>query len=115
MASETETEVVLAGLEPSTEDIIYEEELLRNPYSFKLWWRYIQAKTLAPPAARNLLFERALKNLPGSYKLWLTYLRERRQRVYQCCLDDPGFEALNNTFERALVWMHKVRNHFLLF
>jgi hypothetical protein len=52
------------------QDLLYEEDVLRNPYNLKGWWRYIQAKKGAKPAQRNLLFERAVKELPGSYKLW---------------------------------------------
>ena len=56
-------------LMPSGEDLLYEEELLRNPYSLKWWWRYIQAKTNAAARKRYLLYERAVKALPGSYKV----------------------------------------------
>lgn len=59
----------LAELMPSDEDLLYEEELLRNPYSLKLWWRYLDARKEAPPKRRYLLYERALKTLPGSYKV----------------------------------------------
>ncbi len=54
---------------PSQEDLLYEEELLRNPYSLKMWVRYIQARQDAPAKRRYLLYERALKSLPGSYKV----------------------------------------------
>lgn len=56
-------------LMPSDEDLLYEEELLRNPYNLKMWWRYIQARTDAPAKRRYLLYERALRALPGSYKV----------------------------------------------
>ena len=56
----------------------------------------------------KLLFERALKALPGSYKLWHMYLRERRDKIKHKCITDPAYESLNNTFERALVFMHKM-------
>lgn len=59
----------LAELMPSDEDLLYEEELLRNPYSLKLWWRYLDARKDAVPKRRYLLYERALKTLPGSYKV----------------------------------------------
>ena len=54
---------------PDENDLIYEEELLRNPYSMKLWWRYIEARKEAHPKKRYLLYERAVKALPGSYKV----------------------------------------------
>jgi hypothetical protein len=58
--------------------------------------------------ARKLIYERALKALPGSFKLWNMYLRERRDRIKHKCITDPAYESLNNTYERALVFMHKM-------
>jgi hypothetical protein len=58
--------------------------------------------------ARKLIYERALKALPGSYKLWNMYLRERRDRIKHKSITDPAYESLNNTYERALVFMHKM-------
>lgn len=54
---------------PKGEDLLYEEELLRNPYALKMWWRYIQARSDASAKRRYLLYERALRALPGSYKV----------------------------------------------
>jgi pre-mRNA-splicing factor SYF1 len=51
------------------EDLLYEEELLRNPYTLKLWWRYVEARKGADSRRRYLLYERAVKCLPGSYKV----------------------------------------------
>merc|ERR1719481_1276409 len=56
----------------------------------------------------NLVFERALKELPGSYKLWYNYLKVRRKQMKGRCVTDPGYDAVNNCFERSLVWMHKM-------
>ncbi|KAK9820644.1 hypothetical protein WJX81_004366 [Elliptochloris bilobata] len=98
----------LEDLLPSDEDLLYEEELLRNPYSLRMWWRYLEARRDAPPKRRYLLFERALKSLPGSYKLWHAYLKERQAAVRGLPITHPTVDALNNTFERALVSMHKM-------
>ncbi|ENN78652.1 hypothetical protein YQE_04825, partial [Dendroctonus ponderosae] len=92
----------------SEEDLPYEEEILRNPYSVKHWLRYIDHKKKAPNYGVNLIYERALKELPGSYKLWYNYLRIRRQQVKNRCITDPGYEEVNNAFERSLVFMHKM-------
>jgi pre-mRNA-splicing factor SYF1 len=54
-----------ADLLPAEEDLLYEEEILRDPFSLKLWWRYLQARKDAPARKRRLLFERAIKALPG--------------------------------------------------
>ena len=51
------------------QDLLYEEELLRNPYALKMWVRYLDARKNASTKKRYLLFERALKSLPGSYKV----------------------------------------------
>uniref|UniRef100_T1KW55 Suppressor of forked domain-containing protein n=1 Tax=Tetranychus urticae TaxID=32264 RepID=T1KW55_TETUR len=64
------------------ENLPFEEEVCRYPYSIKHWLRYISAKKdeKAPLEVVNLLYERALKELPG----------------------------INNCFERSLVFMHKM-------
>ncbi|GAB4814261.1 hypothetical protein N2152v2_001307 [Parachlorella kessleri] len=98
----------LKDLLPDDQDLLYEEELLRNPYSLRMWWRYLEARKEAPARRRYLLFERALKALPGSYKLWHAYLQERHIAVRGLVVTHPAVEALNNTYERALVSMHKM-------
>ncbi len=62
----------MEDLLPKQEDLLYEEELARNPYNLKMWIRYIQARTDASPKRRHLLYERALRALPGSYKVRMT-------------------------------------------
>jgi len=68
IASQAQLDVV-SDLMPTDDDLLYEEELLRNPYSLKMWCRYIKARTDAAAKRRYLLYERALKALPGSYKV----------------------------------------------
>jgi pre-mRNA-splicing factor SYF1 len=89
------------------EDVPYEEDVLNNRYSLKSWWRYLQFKKVAPPGTRNMIYERALREIPGSYKLWYNYLIERKTQTQNLRLDNPAFENLINTFERALAYMHK--------
>eukprot|EP00271_Cylindrocystis_brebissonii_P006272 TRINITY_DN18983_c0_g1_i1.p1 TRINITY_DN18983_c0_g1~~TRINITY_DN18983_c0_g1_i1.p1 ORF type:complete len:1191 (+),score=302.06 TRINITY_DN18983_c0_g1_i1:168-3740(+) len=98
----------LADLLPTEADLLYEEEILRNPFSLKLWWRYLQARRDGPVKARKILFERALIALPGSYKLWNAYLQERQAGVRGLSIRNPACAALSNTYERALVTMHKM-------
>lgn len=62
-------------LPQETDDLQYEEELLRNPFSVKHWLRYTEHKKDAPPDKLNKVYERALLQMPGSYKLWHQYLR----------------------------------------
>ncbi|CAM6119372.1 unnamed protein product [Calypogeia fissa] len=102
-------------LYPAEEDLVYEEEILRNPFSLKLWWRYLQARREAPVKKRSILFERALKALPGSYKLWYRYLREKLEGVRGLAVSHPAYENVNNTFERALVTMHKMPRIWILY
>ncbi|XP_060096701.1 pre-mRNA-splicing factor SYF1 [Heteronotia binoei] len=90
------------------EDLQYEEEILRNPFSVKCWIRYIEFKQNSSKHVLNLIYERALKELPGSYKLWYNYLKQRRKQVKSRCVTDPSFEEVNNCHERALVFMHKM-------
>lgn len=89
-------------------DVGYEESLLRDPYSVKQWLNYLEYKHDAPPQQRILLYERALHHIPGSYKLWYKYLLERMERTRHMPISDGEYEAVNNVFERALVYMHKM-------
>ncbi|XP_063242429.1 pre-mRNA-splicing factor syf1 homolog isoform X1 [Bacillus rossius redtenbacheri] len=90
------------------EDLPYEEEILRNPFSVKHWLRYIEHKKGSPKHRVNIIYERALKELPGSYKLWYNYLKLRRRQVKGRCITDPSYQDVNNAFERSLVFMHKM-------
>ncbi|CAB0042880.1 unnamed protein product [Trichogramma brassicae] len=92
----------------TTEDVVYEEEIVRNPYSVKHWQRYIEHLTASKSLNLNVVYERALKELPGSYKLWYAYLQHRLKRLKGRRIDDPMYEQLNHIFERALVFMHKM-------
>ena len=92
----------------SADDIPYEEDVLRNRYNLKAWLRYLDFKGTSNHRARNLLFERAIHELPGSYKLWHRYLTERIEQVSALFATDPARLAVNNCFERALVFMNKV-------
>jgi len=102
-------------LYPSQEDLLYEEELLRNQFSLKLWWRYLIAKAESPFKKRFIIYERALKALPGSYKLWYAYLRERLDIVRNLPVTHPQYDSLNNTFERGLVTMHKMPRIWVMY
>ncbi|KAF1864995.1 hypothetical protein Lal_00004368 [Lupinus albus] len=102
-------------LYPSQDDLLYEEELLRNPFSLKLWWRYLIARSESPFKKRFVIYERSLKALPGSYKLWHAYLRERLDLVRNVPITHSLNDTLNNTFERALVTMHKMPRIWIMY
>lgn len=86
----------LDDLMPSEDDLLYEEELLRNPYSLKMWWRYLQARADASEHRRHLLFERALKALPGSYKV----SNARLSNAHPCC----QHSSAGSRHQHRLVW-----------
>uniref|UniRef100_A0A8C4QSM6 XPA binding protein 2 n=1 Tax=Eptatretus burgeri TaxID=7764 RepID=A0A8C4QSM6_EPTBU len=90
------------------DDLPYEEEIIRNPYSVKCWMRYVDFKKGSSNHVVNLVYERALKELPGSYKLWYNYLKLRRRQVKGRCVTDSAFEDTNRCHERSLVFMHKM-------
>jgi pre-mRNA-splicing factor SYF1 len=92
----------------AVEDMLYEEDVLRNAFSLKYWLRYVEAKRKSPPAARNMVFERALKQLPGSYKLWRLYLADRLEQIKGQSPLGSAYEQTVIVFERALVSMHKM-------
>lgn len=48
-------------------DVEFEEEISRNPYRLKAWWRYLLAKEGARRKTRNVIHERALKFLPNRF------------------------------------------------
>ncbi|KAJ4955510.1 hypothetical protein NE237_012293 [Protea cynaroides] len=102
-------------LYPSQDDLLYEEEILRNPFSLKLWWRYLIARSDVAFKKRAVIYERAVKALPGSYKLWYAYLRERLEIVRNLPITHSQYESLNNTFERALVTMHKMPRIWVMY
>ena len=97
-----------AAFVPGAGDLAFEEELLREPYALGGWLRYLAHSAEAGPRRRQVLYERALRALPGSYKLWRAYLAERRAAAAGLRPGHPAHESVNNTFERALVNMHKM-------
>lgn len=40
------------------QDVEYEQEISRNPYSLKAWWRYLEAKQGAKRVKRYIIYER---------------------------------------------------------
>ncbi|OMO65855.1 RNA-processing protein, HAT helix [Corchorus olitorius] len=105
----------MSELYPTESDLLYEEELLRNPFNLKLWLRYLVAQPDASFQKKFLIYERALKSLPGSYKLWHCYLLERLKFVRDFSVTHPQWVSLNNTFERALVIMHKMPRIWIMY
>jgi pre-mRNA-splicing factor SYF1 len=89
-------------------DLQHEEGIQRNPYDIKIWLAYLLAKNGAPAISRYVIYERALKFLPRSYKLWHAYLQERTAALNNQSINDKRYGILINTYERALVNMHRM-------
>jgi pre-mRNA-splicing factor SYF1 len=92
------------------EDLQFEEDVIRNPYSLKSWIRYVDSKSNSCTnwSSVYLIYERALKQIPGSYKLWYNYLKLRRNHIKEKCLSDKEYEEVNSIYDRALAYMNKV-------
>ncbi|KAI9355904.1 pre-mRNA-splicing factor syf1 [Zopfochytrium polystomum] len=104
------------------DDIVFEEECIRNPYHLKNWLFYIEHKANMLDSLDSLIFlyDRATQIFPASYKLWKAYLDLRMSMVLEGQPDaetglrtrkrpvnDPIWQEVNGTFERALVLCNK--------
>ncbi len=89
-----------------SEDLPYEEDLLRNQYEPSAWIRYIEHKRSSIKGDSNVavyfVYERALKCLPASYKLWKIYLDERTST------SATEYKYVNSLFERCLLYLGKM-------
>jgi len=93
-----------------SEDIAYEEDIIRNPGLLRPWERYIdhKIKTKADPKQVRIIFERALKIFNRSYKLWYNYLKYRRRTIAHKPPTDIAYLHLSDAYERCLVFLNKV-------
>ncbi|KAJ9198444.1 hypothetical protein DTO164E3_5277 [Paecilomyces variotii] len=95
----------------SDQDIVYEQDLLRDPGSVTPWLAYIEFKqqhgTLYEQA---FVMERACKQLPRSYKLWKMYLefRVNHLRGRNAAIHRSEYQKVNALFERALILLNKM-------
>ena len=92
-------------------DLIYEQEVLRNPGSVKPWLDYISFKRqYGSTLEQAFVFERACTILPRSYKLWKAYLELRVQHLKgrNPAKNAEQFAKVNALFERALVLLNKM-------
>ncbi|KAF2428977.1 putative DNA repair and transcription protein [Tothia fuscella] len=92
-------------------DIIYEQDIIRNPYALKPWLEYANFKrqngTLLEQA---FVLERACTTLPRSYKLWKMYLdlRIKHLKGRNAAHYSRECAKVNALFERALVLLNKM-------
>ena len=92
-------------------DVIYENEILRNPGSLRPWLDYANYKKQTGSLVEQcFVLERACRTLPRSYKLWKMYLelRTTHLRKKNPARHNVEFHKVNALFERALVLLNKM-------
>lgn len=95
----------------TSDDTVYEQDILRNRESIRPWLTYIDYKmrngTIHEQA---FVMERACLHLPRSYKLWKMYLdfRVKHLKKRNPIKHRPDFNKVNALFERALVLLNKM-------
>lgn len=96
----------------SPDDVVYEQDILRDPSSVKPWLRYIESKQQhrAPLLDQAFVLERACAHLPRSYKLWKMYLeiRVKHLRNVDSVVHVTEYNKVNALFERALILLNKM-------
>jgi pre-mRNA-splicing factor SYF1 len=95
----------------SDDDVVYEQDILRDPGSVRPWLAYAEFKrqhgTLLEQA---YILDRACTQLPRSYKLWKMYLelRTKHLRAKNPARHAQDFAKANALFERALILLNKM-------
>lgn len=92
-------------------DIVYEQDVLRNPGSVKAWLEYVNYKRKHSSLLEQAwVLERACNTLPRSYKLWKLYLDLRVKHLKGCNAVKYAaqYRKVNGLFERALVLLNKM-------
>ncbi|KAI4289690.1 MAG: hypothetical protein L6R35_001040 [Caloplaca aegaea] len=95
----------------SSDDIIYEQDIIRDPASIKPWLTYIDYKyQYGSLLERAFVLERACLHLPRSYKLWKMYLelRVKHLRNRNPAIHADDYAKVNALFERALILLNKM-------
>lgn len=95
----------------SENDLIYEQDLLRNPGSIKPWLEYANYKRQHGSLLEQaFVLERACTILPRSYKLWKRYLDLRivHLKGVSPARHASQYAKVNALFERALVLLNKM-------
>jgi len=95
----------------SGDDIVYEQDILRDPGSIKPWLIYIDYKHQhGSHLEQAYVLERACRQLPRSYKLWKMYLelRIKHLRTKNPAVHSAEYAKVNALFERALILLNKM-------
>ncbi|KAI4720761.1 pre-mRNA-splicing factor syf1 [Aureobasidium sp. EXF-10727] len=92
-------------------DVIYEQDILRNPANIRAWLDYASFKRQTSSLLDHaFVLERACNALPRSYKLWKLYLdlRVSHLRNRNPARHADEYQKVNALFERALVLLNKM-------
>ncbi|KAI4211593.1 MAG: hypothetical protein LQ351_005634 [Letrouitia transgressa] len=95
----------------SSDDIVYEQDILRDPENIRTWMTYIDYKHQhGSLLEQTYILERACLQLPRSYKLWKMYLelRVKHLRNKNPATHPTEYEKTNALFERALILLNKM-------
>ena len=95
----------------SSDDVVYEQDILREPSSVKPWLTYSNHKHRSGSLHEQVfVLERACRQLPRSYKLWKMYLelRMKHLRNMNAATHISEFSKVNALFERALILLNKM-------
>ena len=95
----------------SESDIVYEQDIIRNPRITKPWLEYIHyKKQFGSLLEQAFVYERACTACPRSYKLWRMYLdfRIKHLKGKNAAKYAAQYAKVNALFERALVLLHKM-------
>ena len=95
----------------SQDDVVYEQDIIRDPSSIKPWLIYIDYKYQHGSLLEQaFVLERACLQLPRSYKLWKMYLdlRMKHLRNKNPAVHSAEFAKVIALFERALILLNKM-------
>ncbi|KAI9893143.1 MAG: pre-mRNA-splicing factor syf1 [Vezdaea aestivalis] len=95
----------------SEDDLIYEQDILRDQSSLKPWLAYAEFKFQhGTRREQAFVLERACIQFPRSYKLWKMYLELRGRHVAKLnpAMHEAEYAKVNSIFERALILLNKM-------
>ncbi|KAI0559674.1 Pre-mRNA-splicing factor SYF1 [Gracilaria domingensis] len=93
----------------SAEALTHEENVIRNPFSPRLWLDYVEHLKRHTEQTTKLfpVFERAVASLPGSYKLWYRYSEVFRKYALQNHPDHQSRAASLSVAHRAALALQR--------
>ncbi|CAN8062090.1 unnamed protein product [Agarophyton chilense] len=99
----------ISGEARSTVTLTHEENVIRNPFSPRLWTDYADHlyRHTEQPTALFPVFERAVATIPGSYKLWYRYSQVFWKYALENHPDHPSREAALSVALRAALALQR--------